>query len=129
MSGRFLLDTNAAISYGAKEMSIVKIIDDADEVFIPSIVLGELFYGAENSGRVEANRREVETLALSGAVLDCDIGTAREYGRIRRQQHVKGRFIPQNDSWIAAIALQHKLTLLTKDAHFNDVDGLSLQGW
>jgi tRNA(fMet)-specific endonuclease VapC len=31
--------------------------------------------------------------------------------------------------WIAAIALQHSLTVLTRDAHFNDVDGLAVQGW
>jgi tRNA(fMet)-specific endonuclease VapC len=44
-------------------------------------------------------------------------------------QSVKGRPIPQNDLWIAAIALQYNLTLLMRDAHFQAVDGLLVQGW
>lgn len=129
MSGNFLLDTNAAIAYIAHDAALMAIIEAADEVFVPAIVLGELFYGAEKSGRVEANRRDVETLAVSGAVLNCDVGTAREYGRIRNLLRAKGRLIPHNDTWIAAIATQHSLTVLTHDKHFDDVDGLAKQGW
>ncbi|GIL12636.1 MAG: ribonuclease VapC2 [Chloroflexota bacterium] len=129
MSGNFLLDTNAAIAYLAQNAALLTIIEAADEIFVPSVVLGELFYGAEKSGRSEANRRNVETLAVSGAVLNCDIGTAREYGRIRNLLRTKGRLIPHNDTWIAAIAMQHGLTVLTRDKHFDDVDGLAKQGW
>jgi len=129
MNERFLLDTNAAIAYMSQEASLVKLIENADAVFVPSIVLGELFYGAEKSGRVEANRVEVETFAMSGAILNCDAGSARQYGRIRQMLRAKGKPIPQNDTWIAAMALQHKLTLLTMDHHFNEVDDLLLQSW
>jgi tRNA(fMet)-specific endonuclease VapC len=129
MNERFLLDTNAAIAYMAQETSLLVLIENADAVFVPSIVLGELFYGAEKSGRIEANRVEVETFAMSGAVLNCDAGSARQYGRIRQMLRSKGKPIPQNDTWIAALALQHNLILLTKDHHFNEVDGLLVQGW
>ncbi len=129
MNERFLLDTNAAIAYMAQETSLLMLIENADAVFVPSIVLGELFYGAEKSGRVEANRAEVETFAMSGAVLNCDAGSARQYGHIRQMLRSKGKPIPQNDTWIAALALQHKLILLTKDHHFNEVEGLLVQGW
>ncbi len=129
MSGRFLLDTNAAIARVSGEPAILTLLEGADEVFVPIIALGELYYGAEKSVRVRANIVQIETISLSGAVLMCDVGTAREYGRIHHQLRVKGRPIPQNDMWIAAIARQHSLTLLTRDAHFNDVDGLAVQGW
>lgn len=129
MNERFLLDTNAAIAYIAQEESLFRLLEGAEVVFIPSNVLGELFYGAEKSGRVIANRREVETFSMSGSILNCDTGSARQYGRIRQMLRAKGKQIPQNDTWIAAMALQHNLTLITKDHHFNEVDGLPLQNW
>jgi tRNA(fMet)-specific endonuclease VapC len=62
-------------------------------------------------------------------LLLCDEQTARQYGRISQQLRKKGRPIPQNDMWIAALALQHGLTLVTRDAHFSHIDGLLLQDW
>lgn len=129
MSGTFLLDTNAAIARMAGDVAILSLLNSADEVFIPVVVLGELYYGAQKSGRVQTNLMQVETLALSGTVLEDDIGTAREYGRVRQMLRAKGRPIPFHDTWIAAIALQYSLTLVTRDAHFNDIDGLMVQGW
>lgn len=41
----------------------------------------------------------------------------------------KGRPIPNNDIWLAAIAIQHDLTLVTRDAHFGEVDTLRVQRW
>ncbi len=129
MTGIYLLDTNAAIARMSEDKDIIKFLEEADDVFIPSIVLGELYFGAHKSGRVEANLMEVEVLALSGAAIGCDIETARVYGRIRYELRAKGRPIPVNDTWIAAIALQHNLTLLTRDGHFKEVDNLPLQSW
>jgi tRNA(fMet)-specific endonuclease VapC len=129
MPGTYLLDTNAAIAHRKGDSVLVKLVEDADAVFVSSITLGELYFGAYKSGRIEANLADTEQLALSGAVLACDIGTARVYGRVRHQLRAKGRPIPENDVWIAAIALQHNLTLLTRDVHFKEVDHLPLQSW
>jgi tRNA(fMet)-specific endonuclease VapC len=41
----------------------------------------------------------------------------------------KGKPIPENDIWIAAIALQHDLIGATRNIHFNEVDGLSTERW
>ena len=62
-------------------------------------------------------------------MLVADQKTAREYGQIRLGLQVKGRPIPANDIWIAATALQHGLTLITRDAHFTEVDSLTIQAW
>ncbi|MXZ01781.1 type II toxin-antitoxin system VapC family toxin [Candidatus Poribacteria bacterium] len=45
--------------------------------------------------------------------------------RLRR----RGRPIPNNDIWIAAIALQHDLVLVTRDAHFDEVESLQTERW
>ncbi len=129
MPGTYLPDTNAAIAHRKGDPALVKIIEDADTVFVSSITLGELYFGAFKSGRIEANLADTEQLALSGAVIACDVGTARIYGRIRYQLRAKGHPIPVNDTWIAAIALQHNLTLLTRDEHFNQVDNLPVASW
>ena len=98
MSNDYLLDTNAAIARIRKDADLETLIGSADQICVPVIVLGELFYGAENSQRVEENIRQVEELITNTVVLDCDTGTAREFGRIARALRLKGRPIPENDS-------------------------------
>ena len=41
----------------------------------------------------------------------------------------KGRPLPENDIWVAAVALQHGLTLVTRDAHFNEITSLAVVAW
>jgi tRNA(fMet)-specific endonuclease VapC len=41
----------------------------------------------------------------------------------------KGTPSPENDIWISAIAMQHKLRLATRDKHFDYISGLSLVSW
>ena len=129
MSGTYLLDTNAVIAFLNGEEAIQTFIENADEIFVPSIVLGELYFGAQSSGRIEANLKAVEQFAADRIVLVCDGKTARQYGNVRYQLRLKGRPIPENDIWIAAIAMQHNLTLVTRDAHFREMDGLLAQSW
>lgn len=129
MSNDYLLNTNAAIARIRKDADLETLIGSADQICVPVIVLGELFYGAENSQRVEENIRQVEELMANAVVLDCDTGTAREFGRIARALRLKGRPIPENDIWIAALARQHSLTLVTRDAHFDDIRDLSAARW
>ena len=55
MSGRFLLDTNIVIALFANEPALQLRLSDAGEIFVPSIALGELYYGALKSSRIETN--------------------------------------------------------------------------
>lgn len=77
MSGRVLLDTNIVIALFAKEAVVQQRLAKADEAFISSIVLGELYYGAQKSSRVEANIARVNTFAAANAILVCDTATAQ----------------------------------------------------
>jgi len=129
MNGRYLLDTNIVIAIFADEATLRQQLAGAGEVFVPSVVLGELYYGAQKSARVAANVARVDEFASNNAVLSCDVETARRYGETKSELRAKGRPIPENDVWIAAIAKQHQLTLVTRDGHFNNVDGLLIEAW
>ena len=91
MSGRFLLDTSIVIALFAEDTSVEEHLKEAEEVFIPSIVLGELYFGVRKSGRIRQNLKRIDELAISSAVLACDLGTAREYGEIKGTLQEKGR--------------------------------------
>jgi tRNA(fMet)-specific endonuclease VapC len=124
-----LLDTNIVIALFARERKVMQKLRRAAAVFLPSIVVGELLYGALKSAQVTANMARIEQLALSSAVLACDLDTARHYGRIKDQLRRKGRPLPDNDIWIAAQAQQHALILVSRDTHFQEIDKLKVQAW
>jgi len=125
----FLLDTNAAIAAINGDSALLVVTQTADQLFVSSVVLGELYFGAENSAKREKNMQTVEQFARDGHILSCDAETARWFGKIRKQLMVKGRPIPVNDLWIAATALQHNLALVTRDAHFAHVETLTTETW
>jgi tRNA(fMet)-specific endonuclease VapC len=129
MPGRFLPDTNIVIALFAGETTVLHEFSDADEVFLSSIVLGELYYGARKSARTAENVARVDAFAASNVILACDVDTSRQYGAIKESLHAKGKIIPENDIWIAATALQYGLIVATRDAHFKEVDGLPVANW
>ncbi len=129
MNGRFLLDTNIVIALFANESPVIDRLREAEEVFVPSIVLGELYYGARKSSRVEENIARIDDFAEKSVVLGCGSETARQYGEIKNDLRQKGHPIPENDIWIAAIAVQNDLILVARDAHFQEVAGLNLEAW
>ena len=74
MNGRYLLDTNIVIALFAQDQSIQDHLYRAEEVLIPSIVLGELYYGALKSARVETNQARIDEFASSSVIVGCDWG-------------------------------------------------------
>ena len=129
MSGRYLLDTNIIIALFADEAIVKSKLAQASEVFIPSFAIGELCYGARKSGRVQANLAKVDELVATSTVLVCDAKTAQQYGEVKNKLRLKGRPLPENDVWIATLALQHDLVLVTRDAHFQEVESLQTIVW
>lgn len=126
---QYLIDTVAAIAHLNGDAAFQTALDPQASLAIPIIVLGELYSGAEKSAQVEANIKKIDELVSKVELLLCDDQTARQYARISQQLRKRGRPIPQNDLWIAALAVQHSLTLVTRDAHFSPIDGLLLQSW
>jgi len=129
VNGRFLLDTNIVIAIFANDASVMESLETASEVFVPIIVLGELYYGAQKSSKVAHNIARIYEFEESCSVLICDTETARQYGEIKNHLRIKGRPIPENDIWIAAIAKQNELTVISRDDHFKEIDDLLTTTW
>lgn len=127
MSGRLLVDTNIVIALFAGEPTALERMERRPELFLCVPVLGELRYGALASSRVEENLTRLDGFSRRVLLLSCDSGTAVQYSVIRFALRKKGRPIPENDIWIAAVALQHGLTLLSRDSHFQQVEGLEME--
>jgi len=100
MPGKVLLDTNIVIALFSGEKAISEHLAGA-EVVVPSIVLGELYYGARKSGRTAQNLTRIDHFATSVSVVGCDAVAAQYYGRIKDRLRSKGSPIPENDIWIA----------------------------
>lgn len=129
MSGKVLLDTNIVIALFGQDDVVLNHLQGAIEVFVPVITVGELYYGAYRSGRSTENVQRVQEFAAANTVLVCDDQTSSVYGHVKNKLRQKGTPIPENDIWIAALALQHSLVLATRDTHFNVVEGLQIKTW
>jgi tRNA(fMet)-specific endonuclease VapC len=129
VSGSYLLDTNVVIALFKSDPEIEARLAAISEVFLPSIALGELHFGAVHSGRPEANAARIDEFAATCTVLKVDDATARRYGQLKNELRKKGRPIPENDVWIAACALQHDLILATRDGHFEHAEGVQFETW
>jgi tRNA(fMet)-specific endonuclease VapC len=125
----FVFDTNILSALLQRERQIVLRITEL-ELQIPSIVVGELFAWAHSPSRDRITRLQSVRILLSMApILTPDVITGERYGLIYTELHQQGNLIPANDIWIAALALQHNCTLVTRDAHFRRVSDLSVEYW
>ena len=124
MSGdSVVLDTNVAIDVLADRAESLT-SQSITEFLLPVPVIGELRYGALNSRNVEKNLAEVERLIARCRVLDVTRVTAEVYARLRLDLKKKGKPIPENDLWIAALCVEHDVKLAAVDGHFDAIDGL-----
>lgn len=126
---KFLLDTNIIVAWLKGEVSIADNIDKAKEVHLPIIVIGELYYGALYSTHVQKNITEIQKITSHYNVLQIDEETTIIYGNIKALLRKKGKPIPENDIWIAAIAQRYQLILITRDKHFKEIENISLKSW
>lgn len=129
MNGKYILDTNIVIRIFAKDKHVLRKIESSKEVFVPSIVIGELCYGAYKSIKIGENLSKIEQLKRDTPILYCTYEIAQEYGKIKAELKKAGTPIPENDIWIAAFARHHGLPLSTNDHHFENVNDLKLAKW
>lgn len=129
MTGSYLLDTNIAIAMINSESSIMTRMAMAPEVAISSITVGELCYGALKSRRSVDNLARLDEFFSEIAIIGCDATTGKRYAEIKDRLRRKGRPVPEGDLWIASIALQYGLILVTRDSDFNAIDDLILEVW
>jgi tRNA(fMet)-specific endonuclease VapC len=123
---RLALDTNRYVDLCRGDALTADMVEAADSVHFPFVVLGELRAGFAVGRRGADNERTLRKfLAKPGVdVLYADDGTTRHYAAIYRQLRQQGTPIPTNDIWIAALVLQHDLTLCARDHHFDHLPQL-----
>ena len=125
MSGEFLLDTNIVVALFEDDPGVLQHLRQQPRISISITVLGELYYGAFKSAKLNENLKRINDLYSEVTLFESDAETAYEYGNIKNELQIKGRPIPTNDVWIAATARQHGLILVSRDKHFAVVDYLS----
>jgi len=124
-----ILDTNALSAIAQGEPGATNIFVRARLVAIPVIVLGEYRFGISYSRRRrEYERWLVEMISVS-RVLEINEQTALWYARLRGELKKAGTPIPSNDAWIGALCRQHALPLLSRDGHFDLIQGLQRVAW
>jgi tRNA(fMet)-specific endonuclease VapC len=127
----WLLDTNVVIALFREPAGVIGTqlrTVDRDAVFLSTIVLHELFFGAFDSAQIERNLARIARLRF--AVLDITAADAESAGAIRARLKSKGRPIGPYDVLIAGQALARDLTLVTNNTReFSRVEGLRLEDW
>ena len=120
---RLLVDTSAYSAFMRGHGEIKGALQEADEIFVNSIVLGELRAGFIKGRRRRKNDDELNTFLTSPRVklLDVTEETAKRYAVILNSLWQAGTPIPTNDIWIAASSMEHGLELLTTDEHYQKV--------
>jgi tRNA(fMet)-specific endonuclease VapC len=124
-----ILDTNGLSAMADGDPKLEPLLKGAKEIVIPVVVLGEYRYGVRQSPhRLRYERWLAETIS-NCRVLRIDEGTAEGYAETRGLLKRSGRPIPGNDIWIAALARQHAMPLVSRDRHFDFVPGLKRMAW
>lgn len=126
---RLLLDTNRYRDLVERNARVVERFQTASAVFLSVVTLAELRAGFAGGKRRDQNEASLRSLlTVQGVrVLVVDEETTLHYASIHLLQlRQQGAMIPTNDLWVAAQAIQHNLTLDTRDVHFNKVHGLNL---
>ncbi len=124
-----IVDTNALSAMAEGDAEVGRAVAEATELAIPVIVLGEFRYGIRQSRSRLRYEEWLEDLVKRSWVLVVDEDTAAEYASVREELKRKGRPIPSNDLWIAALARQHELQVLSQDEHFDFVPKLKRLSW
>jgi tRNA(fMet)-specific endonuclease VapC len=128
-NGRYLLDTNIVIALFSEETEVQEKAQNAGVVALAPPIIGELYYGAQKSNKVSENRHRIDSFVQQNAFFPCDLETAGWFGIIKDQLRRKGSLIPDNDIWIAAVAMQRGLILATRDSHFDEIESLQTEYW
>jgi len=124
-----ILDTNALSAWAENEDALLVRLPPEHAIVLPTVVIGEYRYGVQRSTHRDRLETWLDRAIQSVRVGDITLATADSYAAVRLMLHQKGRPIPTNDAWIAALALQHRLPVLSRDAHFDVVEGLTRVGW
>jgi len=124
-----MLDTNALSAVADGNPAVRSAISKEIGPYLPVIVVGEYRYGLMLSRRAAQRLAWLAQAIEQWGVLDVTQETAVHYSNIRLLLKQEARPIPVNDMWIAALARQHSMQILTNDRHFDDIPGVDVISW
>jgi len=128
-TGSVLLDTTIVVSVLRRVPGMQERLKSANELYLPLFALGELEYGVSHSNQPEKQSQALALFLQGVDLLFPSEATTKQYGKIKSELARAGTPIPENDVWIAALAIEHGLPLATRDAHFNRINGLAVLNW
>ena len=118
---RVAIDTNRYRDFCSNVPEVVLVLQKAERVYVPFVVLAELRAGF-GAGRHGKENERVLGLFLNRprvALLFADEETTFHFARLYFQLRQQGTPVPVHDLWIAALTEQHRAVLCTRDAHFD----------
>ena len=120
---KLALDANRYTDLCKGHRTVVEMVESADAVWLPFIVVGELRAGFAVGSQGPRNEAVLRRFLLKPGVdiLYADEQTTHHYSTVYRQLRKQGTPIPTNDMWIAALVLQHSLSLYDRDGHFDSL--------
>jgi tRNA(fMet)-specific endonuclease VapC len=118
---RVAVDANRYDDLLTGDRTVADVLETAEVVFLPFVVIAELRAGFAAGKRKAENERFLRQLLLKPGVeiLFADEQTTHHYAAVYAQLRKQGTPIPTNDMWIAALVLQHDLCLCSRDPHFD----------
>lgn len=125
---RICIDTNAYSNFLRGDKSLRNVFKTAEFICIPIFVIGELLTGFKRGSKKKENISTLEKFLNQPQieVLNANFETAEVYAQIKYELRIKGKHIPENDIWIAAVAIQNNLPFVSMDSHFRVVKHLNL---
>jgi tRNA(fMet)-specific endonuclease VapC len=112
------------------EEKLESYLQDGEVISTTPICACELFAGAHKSKKRELEIKKVREFLSRMELLDFSIHTCERFGRLRGELESRGTIVGDFDIMIAAIALAHNQTVLTRDVeHFQRISGLVVETW
>ena len=124
-----ILDTNALSAFFEGDAALKAIVAKAAKISLPVIVLGEFRFGLFGSRLRKIIEPALDGLQAAADILPVDTETVLPYAKLCDQMKRAGTPIPLNDLWIAALAVQHGLPIVSRDPHFDLVPGIRRVAW
>ena len=125
---KLALDTNRYRDLCDDDQEVVRLLEDADSIYVPFIVIAELRAGFALGKKGRENEAALQRFLMKPGVEVVYPGdaTTRSYASLYRQLRQQGTPIPTNDLWIAALVVERGFVLCSRDEHFKHLPQLNI---
>ncbi|MCD4845741.1 MAG: type II toxin-antitoxin system VapC family toxin [Methanosarcinales archaeon] len=129
---KYLLDTNICIYLINGNETLKKKVKEIGifSLSVSNATLAELYFGAYNSKKVDANLKRIDEFKKNLTVYSDNNTSAEAFGRFKSKLRSEGKIIEDFDILIASIAFVNNCILVTNNPnHFERIDELKIENW